>query len=92
MKKFLCLLLIALIFGSISCGAQEEWNKTKKVLSEVKKFLQKYGIYDQLVSFFNKSAKGGAQKLCVKVIKLDKLCTNIINVLWKLLENYYGHK
>jgi len=92
MKKLLFLLLIALIFASVSCGAQEEWDKTKKVLSEVKKFLQKYGIYDQLVDFFNKSAKGGAQKLCVKVIKLDKLCQNIISVLWKLLEDYYKHK
>ena len=92
MKKLLFLLLIAIIFGSISCGAQEEWDKTKKVLTEVKKFLQKYGIYDQLVEFFNKSAKGGAQKLCVKVIKLDKLCSNIIDVLWRLLKEYYKNK
>ena len=89
MKKLLCLVLIALILGSISAvSIEDEWANAKSTFAKVKAFLQKYGIYDDLVDFFNKSAKGGAQLLCVKVIKKEGLCKEIINVLWYFLDKY----
>ena len=88
MKKLLCLVLIALILGSISATIEDEWANAKGTFAKVKAFLQKYGIYDDLVKFFNDSAKGGAQLLCVKVIKKEGLCKEIINVLWYFLDKY----
>ena len=86
MKKLLYLVLIALIFGSISASIEDEWAAAKNAFSKVKSFLQKYGIYDDLVAYFNQSAKGSAQILCVHVIKKDRLCKEIINILWSFLE------
>ena len=88
MKKLLCLVLIALILGSISATVESEWANAKDTFGKVKAFLQKYGLYDDLVKFFNDSAKGGAQLLCVKVFKKEGLCKEIINVLWYFLDKY----
>ena len=85
MKKLLILLLIVLIFDSISCiTVQEEWEKAKKVCSKVRDFLKKYGIYDDVVRLLKQGAKAGAQKICEK--KLPKgVCSSIISVVGSLI-------
>ena len=90
MKKFLYLILIALILGSISADSiEDEWANAKGTLAKVKKFLQKYGIYDDLVNYLNNGARSAAQVLCVKVIGKDRLCKEIITILWDFLQKYY---
>ena len=83
MKKLLILLLITLIFGSISCSVKDEWEKAKKTCAKVKAFLKKYDLYDDLVSLLNKSAKAAAQKICEKKFSSD-LCSNIVYVVGTL--------
>ena len=58
MKKLLFLVLIALILGSISCGAiEDEWEKAKATCAKIKAFLKKYGIYDDVVKLLTKGQK-----------------------------------
>ena len=83
MNKLLFFLLIALIFGSISAGAAEEWEKVKGVCSKVRGFLQKYGIYDDVVRLLNQGAKTAATNVCKKKLS-DGLCSSIISVVGKL--------
>ena len=85
MKKLLIFLLIALIFGSISAlSIREEWEKAKEACSKVKEFLQKYGIYDDVVNLLKQGSKAVAQKLCEKKLPSD-VCTSIIIVVGKIL-------
>ena len=85
MRKLLCLLLIVLIFGSISCGIKEEWEKAKQTCAKIKSFLQKYGIYDDVVNLLNKGAKVAAKNVCMKKFS-SSLCDDIINVAARVLK------
>ena len=82
MKKLLILLLIALIFGSILCDAIDECQKAS--CADIKKILQKYGIYDAVVSAFQKGSKKIAQSVCEKKLP-SNLCTCLITKVWKCL-------
>ena len=75
MKKLLILLLIALIFGSISCDFIDECKKA--TCAKIKEFLKKYGIYDDIVDLLKKGAKKVAQALCEKQIP-SGLCSCLI--------------
>ena len=94
MKKLLILLLIALIFGSISAlSIKEEWEKVKDKCSEVKAFLRKYDIYDNIVDLLKKGAKAAAQKYCEKKLSSlylsSEICTSIVTVVGKLTSNIH---
>ena len=86
MKKLLILLLIVLIFGSISCGVlEDEWEHAKATCRKTKEYLKKYGIYDGVVNALTKGAKSVAQSVCEK--KLPKtLCSNIVYVVGKITQ------
>ena len=84
MKKLLFFLLIALIFNSISAdGIEDEWNHAKETCAKVKSFLQKYGIYDDVVRLLTQGAKQVATNLCKKVLP-DSICPGLITVVGKL--------
>ena len=93
MKKLLILLLIALIFGSISAlSLKEEWEKVKEKCSEVKEFLQKYDIYDGIVDLLKKGAKAAAQRHCERKLSLpspSEICSSIVTVVGKLTSNIH---
>ena len=63
---------------------REEWEKAKQVCSKVKEFLQKYGIYEDIVNLLKQGSKAVAQKLCEKKLPSD-VCTSIILVVGKIL-------
>ena len=83
MKKLLFLLLIVLIFGSISAGVKDEWEKVKGTCSKVKNFLIKHGIYDDIIRLLNQGAKKGAETVCKKKLPAA-VCSSVITVVGKL--------
>ena len=85
MKKLLFLFLFALILSSISCDAATEWENAKGACAKVKKFLQKYGLYDDFVNALNNGAKKLAQSICEKVLP-GWLCKDIVNVVFDLIK------
>ena len=91
MKKLLILLLTALIFVSISAfSIIEEWEKVKDICSDVRKFLQKYGIFDDIIKLLTRGAKIPAQRLCVSTLSLPPdVCSNIVDVVAKLTSNIH---
>ena len=84
MKKLFFLLLIALVFGTIySLSIREEWEKAKATCAKIKTFLQKYGLYQDIVDLLNKGAKTAAQTLCEKKLSSD-VCSDIVTVVGKI--------
>ena len=83
MKKLLILLLVVLIFGTISADAATEWAKVKNTCSKVKQFLKDYGLYDVLVDLVTKGLKKSAIGECKKKLP-EWLCSDIVTVLGKL--------
>ena len=95
MKKLLYLVLITLILGLIISSIEDEWdNESKckennyKCYQDLKTFLKKYGIYDDLIILFTKNLKTPAKLLCMKIFNKEELCTDIINITWILFEKY----
>ena len=92
MKKLLILLLIALIFGSISAlSLKEEWEKVKEKCSEVKGFLQTYDI-NGIVDLLIKGAKAAAQRHCERKLSLpspSEICSSIVTVVGRLTSNIH---
>ena len=98
MNKLLFLVLIALILGLTSSDIfEDEWNKALCTEEEnvdncvtiLKLLLRKYEIYDQLIILLNNGAIDSAKEVCFKRIKSQKLCDEVINVLFKYLK-YIG--
>ena len=84
MKKLLFLLLIVLIFGTISTiSIHEEWEKAKQTCAKIKAFLKKYGIYDDVVKLLTDGSKNAAQKVCEKKLSSD-VCRDIVTVVGKI--------
>ena len=83
MKKLLILLLVILIFGTISASVADEWEKAKKTCAKVKQFLKDHGLYDVLVDLVTKGLKKSAIGECKKKLP-EWLCEDIVTVLGKL--------
>ena len=95
MKKLLCLALMILIFGIISTNPiEDEWNNNvyEPPIIKVKKFLQKYGIYDDIVIFIKENKIGVAKLLCSKVIGREAVCDEAISILEPYINNEYKKK
>ena len=80
MKKILFLVLFALIFGSISAGISEEWDKAKQVVSKAIEWLKSKGLYDNLLNLLLEGLKDKAQQFCERQLP-SKVCSNIIEWL-----------
>ena len=85
MKKFLFLVLFALILGSISADLTDEWEKAKQVVKKAVEWLQSKGLFDDLVNFLRKHLRNKAQELCESKFS-KKLCNNIIEWLINAIE------
>ena len=74
MKKLLFFLIALLILDSISADG---WDKAKQVFKKAVEWLQKNGLYDDLVNNLKAGAKKLANTLCLKKFS-QKICDDII--------------
>lgn len=97
MKKLLFLILIALIFGLASSDLfDNDWsnicsdeNNADKCVELLQRLLTKYDIYDQILILLKNSGTETAQKICEKRLKSEKLCTEIVKLLFRYIK-YIG--
>ena len=97
MKKLFIILLIALFCYSnqettvdddviLRGSYQDAWNKVKDVLKDAKSWLQKYGLWDPLVTLLKDGLEYKANEKCVAKFNDKFLCKEIIKAVRKWIE------
>ena len=100
MKKFLAILLIAIVACSTVSVVEEEefdleklpdwvkkgWSTLLKTFEKVVKFLKESGLWDPLVKLLKDVGKVAAKELCLKVYD-EEFCEELIGGLVKKVEN-----
>ena len=101
MKKFLVILLIAVVACSTISVADQEvdlqkvpdwikngWAKLKSAFKKVVTFLKENGLWDPLVKVFAQYGKKFAKDMCMKAYDDEKFCDELVNqALPKVDEN-----
>ena len=101
MKKFLVILLIAVVACSTISVADQEvdlqkvpdwikngWAKIKSAFKKVVTFLKDNGLWDPLVKVFAQYGKKFAKDMCMKAYDDEKFCDELVNqALPKVDEN-----
>ena len=94
MKKFLAILLIAIVACSTASVIEEKeidleklpdwvvkgWSKILETFKKVVEFLKETGLWDQIVSLLKDAGKVAAKKLCLKVYD-EEFCDELIGSL-----------
>ena len=94
MKKFLAILLIAIVACSTASVIEEKeidleklpdwvvkgWSKILETFKKVVEFLKENGLWDQIVSLLKDAGKVAAKKLCLKVYD-EEFCDELIGSL-----------
>ena len=100
MKKFLAILLIAIVACSTVSVVEEEefdleklpdwvkkgWSTLLKTFKKVVQFLKDNGLWDPLVKLLKESGKVAAKELCLKVYD-EEFCDELLGSLVKKTEN-----
>ena len=100
MKKFLAILLIAIVACSTVSVVEEEefdleklpdwvkkgWSTLLKTFKKVVQFLKDNGLWDPLVKLLKESGKVAAKELCLKVYD-EEFCDELLGSLLKKAEN-----
>ena len=92
MKKFLVILLIAVVACSTISVADQEvdlqkvpdwikngWAKLKSAFKKVVTFLKENGLWDPLVKVFAQYGKKFAKDMCMKAYDDEKFCDELVN-------------
>ena len=92
MKKFLAILLIAIVACSSIQVVDEEvelqkvpdwikngWAKLKSAFKKVVTFLKENGLWDPLVKVFAQYGKKFAKDMCMKAYDDEKFCDELVN-------------
>ena len=92
MKKFLVILLIAVVACSTISVADQEvdlqkvpdwikngWAKLKSAFKKVVTFLKDNGLWDPLVKVFAQYGKKFAKDMCMKAYDDEKFCDELVN-------------
>ena len=105
MKKFLAILLIAIVACSTVSVVEEEefdfeklpdwvkkgWSTLLKTFKKVVQFLKDSGLWEPLVKLLKESGKVAAKELCLKVYD-EEFCDELLGSLVKKTENYMAQK
>ena len=100
MKKFLAILLIAIVACSTVSVVEEDefnleklpewikkgWSTILKTFEKVVKFLKESGLWDPLVALLKDVGKVAAKGLCLKVYD-EEFCEELLGSLLKKVEN-----
>ena len=100
MKKFLAILLIAIVACSTVSVVEEEefdleklpdwikkgWSTLLKTFKKVVQFLKDNGLWDPLVKLLKESGKVAAKELCLKVYD-EEFCDELLGSLLKKVED-----
>ena len=82
MKKLLILLLIALIFGTISADPIDEYREARYSCSKLKDFLKRYNKYEPVMDNLNKGDKQTARRQCQRLFPAW-LCDEMVIIIMK---------
>ena len=106
MKKFLAILLIAIVACSTASVIEEKeidleklpawikkgWSKVLDSFKKVFQLLKQSGIWDRILSILKSAGRSAAQSLCLKLFDLE-LCDELINgVFIKIVKGTFSSR